>query len=354
MVLPVVIGGGAALASAITGLKKAWDAKKNFSTAGELIKDAEHVFGKAAQALEKRREEVSGQLNLLARQRMEICSNSLETFQRLVDAVAASDISAIRIEGHNLPIDIVPIKEIEKARYEAIEFLQHGIKSVAAGVTVGAGVAQAVGTLGAASTGAAISGLSGAAATNATLAWLGGGSLASGGFGMAGGAMVLNGVIAGPALMVMGYLAAGKSEKALTEAETHAAELEKLTEQLSNASEVLNAITLRAQELADVLQELDARFQDAANRVSRMVGRIRREREARYLDADLPVPEEITAAKIEYIQLGSKDRDRFEQMLALGSALYTIAKIAIIDKEGGVTTQSAEAIEETKLILGSK
>ena len=154
--------------------------------------------------------------------------------------------------------------------------------------------------------------------------------------------------------MVMGYLAAGKSEKALSEAETHAAELEKLTEQLSNASEVLNAITLRAQELADVLQELDARFQDAANRVSRMVGRIRREREARYLDADLPVPEEITAAKIEYIQLGSKDQDRFEQMLALGSALYTIAKIAIIDKEGGVTTQSAEAIEETKLILGSK
>lgn len=59
-----------------------------------------------------------------------------------------------------------------------------------------------VGTLGSASTGAAISGLSGAAATNATLAWFGGGALAAGGAGITGGLAVLGGIVAIPLVCI--------------------------------------------------------------------------------------------------------------------------------------------------------
>ena len=68
-------------------------------------------------------------------------------------------------------------------------------------------------TFASASTGTAISTLSGAAATNATLAFFGGGSLATGGLGMAGGMYVLGGLVAGPALMVMGMITEAKSKE---------------------------------------------------------------------------------------------------------------------------------------------
>ena len=68
------------------------------------------------------------------------------------------------------------------------------------------GAYSAATTFATASTGTAIASLSGAAASNATLAFFGGGSLAAGGLGMAGGAAVLGGLVAGPALLVMGII----------------------------------------------------------------------------------------------------------------------------------------------------
>lgn len=64
MVLPIipVVLGASALASAATGLKKAWDAKQNFSTAERWVNSSGREWRNAAQALESRREEVSGEL----------------------------------------------------------------------------------------------------------------------------------------------------------------------------------------------------------------------------------------------------------------------------------------------------
>lgn len=348
--IPVALGTGA-LASAVTGLKKAWDAKQNFSTAERRVKEAEQAWRHAAQALESRRQEVCDQLNTLAMLRMQVSSKSLATFARLMDAVATSDFDAINVDGHGVLVEVVPVKDIRVASYEATEFLRDGIQSAAAGAMVGAGVGQAVSMFGAASTGAAISGLSGAAATNATLAWLGGGSLASGGLGMAGGTVVLGGVVAGPVLMVMGYLAAGKSEEVLTQAYARSAQLDEAVEQLANASVVLDAIDQRAREVAWVLEALDERFMGVANRVSRMVGRVRREREARYLDAGEPVPASLTASKIVYVKLSEKDQNSFHNMIALGSALYRAVKITILDEEGNVTSQSSKVVQEIQQIL---
>ena len=350
LLIPVVLSSGS-LAAAVTGLKKAWYAKQNFNTAKDRISAAEQQWREAATALNTRREAICTQLNALGTQRMHIFSKSIARFAHLMDQVAGSDLDGIHIDARELPIEKVPKNELENASYQATDFLRHGVQSATVGAMVGAGLGQTVSMLGAASTGTAISGLSGAAATNATLAWLGGGSLSSGGLGMAGGKMVLGAAMAGPTLLVMGYLAAGKSEEALTQAIAHSAEIEKSVEHLVSISVALDAIDARAQELAWVLQALDERFQTAANRVSRMVGRVRRDREAIYLDASHPVPGDLATQKIEYAKLSDKDQSSFNAMIALGSALYHVAKVEILDNDGRVTDKSAKTIEEMQHLL---
>ena len=106
---------------------------------------------------------------------------------------------------------------------EAVAWIRGLIGSAAAGSGIAAGVTGAVGSVGVASTGAAISGLSGAAADSATLAFLGGGSLASGGGGMILGATALNFVTVGPALLVGGLVTKSQGTKARTQARDHRA-----------------------------------------------------------------------------------------------------------------------------------
>ncbi|WP_366161280.1 hypothetical protein ABXS71_20720 [Bacillus infantis] len=90
---------------------------------------------------------------------------------------------------------------------------------------VGAGLGTATGawalasTIGFASTGTYIGGLSGIAATNATLAWLGGGSLAAGGGGIAAGTTVLGGLFVIPAIVVTGILSHRAANKKIKELE---------------------------------------------------------------------------------------------------------------------------------------
>src|SRR5581483_4940344 len=119
-----------------------------------------------------------------------------------------------------------------------------------------AGVTSAVTNLAAASTGTAISSLSGAAATNATLAALGGGSIASGGGGMALGATALNVVTAGPALLVTGFVIAGKGEKARTQARKTEADVAKAIAAMGITKATFAAIVARCDELESLLGSL--------------------------------------------------------------------------------------------------
>lgn len=353
MVLPLipVVLGVSALATAVAGLKKSYDARGNFLSAQATSAEALQGWIAAADALEKRREEVGYQLTTLGHVRLRVASQSLSRFVSLVEQISYANVADIPMKGYSVPIEIVPLNESRELSYKATDYLKHGAQSAVSGVMVGAGVGQAVTMFGSASTGAAISGLSGAAATNATLAWLGGGSIASGGLGMAGGTAVLGGVVAGPILLVMGYLAAGKSEEALTKAAEYAAKAQVAVEQLAQAGLALDAIEGRAREVEWVLEALDERFQAVASRVARFVGRERRELQAEFLDAGLPVPTEIAGAKIEYSALSATDKASYQKLLILGSALYQVAKLAIMDEAGDVTARSEQMVDDMRQIL---
>ena len=90
MALPLIpiAFGVSALASAVTGLKKGWDAKKNYSTAQEWIKTSEQQLRDTASALDARREEVCVQLNGLGTQRLQIVSKSIAKFAQLMNQIA--------------------------------------------------------------------------------------------------------------------------------------------------------------------------------------------------------------------------------------------------------------------------
>lgn len=350
MAIPLIIGGLAFLAGGV-GVKKGWDAKENFSEADRIVERATQEFKDAAETLESKRDVVREVLANLGKLRLRVESKSLGKMVELVNQVHGAELGLIEIEGCNITIEEVNIKEIEVSSYEATDFLQHGIQGASTGALVGVGIGQTVGWLGAASTGTAIAELSGVAATNATLAWLGGGSLASGGLGVAGGTAVLGGAIAGPVIAVMGYMAAGKSEKALTEAKAHSAELHQAIEQLKSGAVVLDAIEERAKEVEWVIQELDERLKKTAQRVSRTFKNIRREKEQKLLAAGKEVPLNLNTRKISYKALGDKGVEDYTSMMLVGSALFNILKVKLLNSKGGLTGDSAKRILEMKNVL---
>ena len=120
----------------------------------------------------------------------------------------------------------------------------------AAGAAVGGAAAygtfMAVASVGTASTGAAISGLSGVAATNAALAALGGGAVAAGGGGVAAGTMVLAGIVAVPAaLLALGafVLMVKRNRK----------QQQKIIEKLNEADAEIDATRRGFEALVDIL-----------------------------------------------------------------------------------------------------
>lgn len=133
------------------------------------------------------------------------------------------------------------VGNIEKSLYKSNQFKSADFKQInqtlekgqlaltatagaAVGATAGVGTALATwglaSTLGVASTGTAISTLSGAAATKATLALLGGGAVAAGGGGIMAGATVLGGIVAIPALVVLGVFSHFSAKKKIAEIES--------------------------------------------------------------------------------------------------------------------------------------
>ncbi|GAM73643.1 hypothetical protein JCM19241_3098 [Vibrio ishigakensis] len=120
-----------------------------------------------------------------------------------------------------------------------------------------------VSTIGSASTGASIAGLSGVAASNATLAWFGGGSLAAGGAGMAGGMAVLGGVVAAPILY---FVAKGAHKKANNIAEQTTVlrdEIDKLQTLIPVAKLELE----KAQKSAVYIHEISTRYEVTATQL---------------------------------------------------------------------------------------
>lgn len=255
--IPLLLG-AIALGSAAFGAVKGAEGFGNMNEAKEIGNRAQKRHQDAVSKLKADWEvtnelaEEYGQLQL---------DVMMHTIGRFVDFIERNIGKAKQSEKEFLEgldgISIQQIKEYKTAALEAEQFFQGGAKAVgaaAAGYSGAMGLATSVGV---ASTGTLIGGLSGAAAWNATLAWLGGGSLAAGGGGMALGSIVLGGITVGPAVLIGGFVLAGEGEKALTKAREYEAEVNIAISKIESAKDFMQQIRRRITELQSVFECLN-------------------------------------------------------------------------------------------------
>lgn len=260
MPIPFILG-GIALAAAGYGAKKVYDAKCDFDDAKKINERAERKYDKAIANLKKARSSAQDSMENLGKLKFEIYEKSLIVFAECFSQIKNIDFQDKQLQESNLPqLSRDELGEIKQIASEMKDVVSGGLASLGAGGLAGLAAYGGVGTLATASTGTAIASLSGSAATNATLAWLGGGSLATGGFGMAGGAIVLGGIVAGPALAVGGMMLASKAETAKEDAYSNLSKVKLATEEMKTAIVTINGIRNRFDEINSILYKLNTRF----------------------------------------------------------------------------------------------
>ncbi len=259
MPLPLLFIGIGAVAGAL-GVGKSAKAVVDVNSANKLNKSATALIEDARDLLERQRLACGRSLEKLGEEKLFILNSSITQF--LDGFTRIKNVEFANTEG----LDELSRLHIDSKDFEELQELSSFAGAVAGGAAAGVagGAITAFGAYGAAqtfavaSTGTAIATLHGAAATNATLAFFGGGSLATGGLGMAGGMVVLGGLVAGPALMAMGFVAGAAAKKNLEKAKINKAEALETAAQSEAASLQCEAIRRRTYAFYNLLARLDS------------------------------------------------------------------------------------------------
>lgn len=251
-----------AAATGIAGAGKTIKSVKDNLEANRITGDANSRVDEAKDHLERSRKLCASSLSNLGEEKMFVLNNSIAKFiasfeqiknLELVDSLGLEELRKLKIDKESM-------EELKEMQHFAATVAGGAASGIAGGALTAFGAYNAAMMFGAASTGTAISSLSGAAATNATLAFFGGGSLAAGGAGMAGGVMVLGGLVAGPALLVMGLITGKKADEKLEVAKTNSAQADEICEELGNTAFKCDAIRRRTDMFYAFLARLDARL----------------------------------------------------------------------------------------------
>lgn len=261
MPLPLLFIGVAAATGGL-GVGKTLKAGVDANTAKKINQSANEIVETATETVNAQRFACGESLKNLGSEKIFVLNHSITQFLDTFTKIKNVDFR--ETEG---------LEELKKFHLDEQEFVElktmanfagsiagGAVAGTAGGALVAFGAYGAAQALACASTGTAIATLSGAAATNATLAFFGGGSLAAGGLGMAGGSAVLGGLVAGPALMVLGFVAGHTAKKNLEKAYTNKAEAEQIAAELMTASLQCETIRRRTYMFYNLLARLDAYF----------------------------------------------------------------------------------------------
>lgn len=323
MPLPLFFIGTAAISATIgigTNIKAAIDNK----TANDLNNHANHIIENAKSRMEQARTDCGTALEKFGELKVYVLNHSIKEFIQTYEQIHNVDLS--ESEG---------LKELEKMHVDKRAFaelkeMQSFATSLVTGVISGSGLGAltAFGAYGAAktfaiaSTGTRIAVLHGIAAKNATLAFFGGGSLAAGGLGMAGGAYVLGGLVAGPALMVMGLVTSTKANAKLDNALSNTAQAKEVEEQLATAADACDAIRRRTYMFYALLSQLDARFQPLLYQMKKTV----------------------KDEGVDYANFSISSKRNIAAAVSVAKSIKAILDTPILTNEGGLTDVSETVI----------
>ena len=267
MPLPLIIG-GAVLAVAGFGAKKAADGFKKKSIANDILEESNADYQKAKENFDEKEKQAEEQLTALGNLQLKIGSDFAEfksISDGLIEKLEHSSNKNIQVNVPKYRLNKVNDISTSVTTYMA-EVVGGGIAGAAAAYAVYGGVMA----LAAASTGTPIAALSGAAAYNATMAAIGGGALSAGGLGMAGGAAVLGGVVAAPIIAVAGVAFDNFAKKKLESAKEFKTETEKAIKKLEIAEEYLLSVSTYSLKIQRALQEIYKIFTHYFNDLQKM------------------------------------------------------------------------------------
>ena len=261
MPIPLIFIGIAAVTGA-TGLGSTVKAGFDQAHARKVNMNSDERIQAAANRLEGLRTQCGTALQHLGEEKVAVLDQSIKAFLDTFTKIKNVDFTASEglLELNKLHVDQKTFDDLGEMQNFASSLVTGSLAGAAGGALTAFGAYSAAGIFATASTGTAISTLGGAAATNATLAFFGGGSLAAGGLGMAGGAAVLGGLVAGPALMVMGLITGAKAGKNLENAKANAAQADVICEQLETGASQCIAIRRRTYMFYSLLARLDSYF----------------------------------------------------------------------------------------------
>lgn len=332
MPIPFLLIGIGAGAAAL-GIGKTVKAGVDQKDANETNRRAQRMVDNATKAATKSRENSSKAIENLGIKKLWVLDNSVESFIHTFERL------------HNVELSNSPgMDELQRFRLDQQEFselkqMSAVASSIAGGVVGGAaaGALAAIGayggamTLGAcATTGTAIATLSGAAATNATLAFLGGGALSVGGLGIAGGTAVLGGLVAGPALAILGFVVGAKASANKDAAYSNLAKAREFNEEVKNIQVACKGIRMRANMFERLLIKLDAIFEPYVTLLE----------------------EVIQNCGTDFFLYGEKEKAIVGASLALAKGIKAVLDTPILTEQGNLTDESEEIVKPVQCLIG--
>lgn len=277
MPIPFIIG-GIALAAGATGVKKGLDAKRDMEEAKSINQTSQDIAKEAENFIAMAKGKTNEAITELGQEKIRLLTTSINDF--VVNFEKIKDINLKESAGIDKLKNFNPtsegFKQLKEASFEAKQIAINGLAAIGSGALLAYGTYSVVmgglgGFLVTATTGTALTSLAGVAATNATLAWLGGGALAAGGFGMAGGMVVLGGIVAGPALAIGGSIFASQAKAALNDSYSNYDKAKAFKSQARNIGIALKAICIRANQLTELLKQLDKYFVNQVESMKRTI-----------------------------------------------------------------------------------
>lgn len=330
MPIPFLLIGIGAGAAAL-GLGKSIKAGIDQYDASSTNEYANSIIHSATEKAKKFRKNSSDAISSLGQTKIDILSNSIkpfvETFEKLHNVELSESVGLDELQ--NFKIDKQSFSELKEMEAVASSIIGGAAGGAALGAITAFGAYGGAMAFGAASTGTAIATLSGAAATNATLAFLGGGALAANGLGIVGGTAVLGGLVAGPALAVLGFVVGAKASANKDRAYSNLAEAKKYEEEIEAACVLCRGIRRRARMFERLLLRLDALFKPLI----------------------CSMEETIATSGTDYSKYTLEQKQGVAAAMSIAGAIKAALDTPILTEDGNLTDESKQIASSLKKVV---